>query len=160
MNRRGDIPMILLFIITLILVALALFSMVSFNNNLAKNSEGRSEMLARMAFLEDYVVAKTKNVAHDVIVRGGELKSDEDLRAKFEEIVNERNFGVEGTENYFGKILRGEFVFSRDKDKYWLEIKDLNLEASRGANSIKRNVNLRIEFDYSGDLIRIERNLK
>ena len=153
MNRRGDLPTILLFIVALTLYVATLFSFISFNWNFVEGSEGRADILSEIAFYEDYVNAQIKGIAKETIVEGGLIRENEGLKHRFIEIAEERNFGIEGIENYYGKILRGEFDFSRDDNKYWFEIKDLSLMAKRGANSIERKINLKIEFDYNGDVI-------
>lgn len=156
MNRRGDLPTLLLIIIALTLYTAALFSFISFNDNFVEGSEGRADMLSDIAFYEDYITAQTNVIAREIIGEAGQIKDNEGLKEKFKETANQKNLNLEGMENYYGKILRGEFDFSRNNDKYWFEIKDLNLLAKRGANSIERKINLRIEFDYSGDIIRIK----
>lgn len=153
MNKRGDIPLILLFFSALFLAVAALFVMSSFKGGLDVGSEGRSGIINEIAFLEDYIIAKTKEIAYELIGGAGQLKNDEELKKRFAEIASEKNYGISGLENYYGKILRGEFEFNRDENKYWFEMKGLSLRVSRGANSIERNIDLRIEFDYSGDVV-------
>lgn len=153
MNRRGDLPTLLLIVAALVLYGATLFSFVSFNDNFEKGSEGRARILSDIAFYEDYIIAETGIIAREIISEAGAIRSDEGLREKFRELASKRNSEIKGMENYFGKILRREFSFSRDADKYTFEMMNLNLEASAGADYIKRNVNFRIEFDYSGDVI-------
>ena len=154
MNRRGDLPTILLSIVALTLYTATLFSFISFNGNFVEGSEGRADMLSDIAFYENYITAQTKVIAKEIIGEAGQIKDNEGLKEKFKEVAKKKNLNLEGMENYYGKILRGKFDFSRDNDKYWFEIKNLSLTAKRGANSIERKINLRIEFDYSGDVIR------
>ena len=154
MNRRGDLPTLLLIIVALTLYTATLFSFISFNGNFVEGSEGRADMLSDIAFYENYITAQTKVIAKEIIGEAGQIKDNEGLKEKFKEVAKKKNLNLEGMENYYGKILRGKFDFSRDNDKYWFEIKNLSLTAKRGANSIERKINLRIEFDYSGDVIR------
>ncbi len=153
MNKRGDIPMVLLFFSALFLAVAALFVMASFKGGLGVDSEGKSKIINEMAFLENYIIAKTKEIAYELIGGAGQLKDEVELKKRFAEIASEKNYGIKGMENYYGRILRGEFEFNRDAEKYWFEMKGLSLKVSRGANFIERNIDLRIEFDYSGDVV-------
>ena len=154
-NKRGDVPTILLFVAALFLYGATLFSFISFNDSFAEDSGERGQLISDISFYEDYVISKIKSSAFNVISEAGLLKTDSELKKRFQEINERENYGISGMENYYGKILRGEFDFKRDEDKYWFEMKNLSLKATRGANSIERNIDLRMEFDYSGDVIRI-----
>lgn len=160
MNRRGDIPMILLFVIALVLVVVSLLSFASFEKRFAENSEGRSEILEEIGFYEDYIVRESGVIGKEIISKGGLLLSDEGLKESFKEILRNRGFEIRGLESYYGKILRWEKVsFIRDNDKYIFEMRDLRLEVSRGANKMSRNLNFRIEFDDKGEIIKAEKGL-
>lgn len=154
MNTKGDTPMILLFVIALVLVVVSLFSFASFEKRFIDNSEGRSEILEDIGFYEDYIMRESGVIGKEIISKGGLLLSDEGLKESFKEILRNRDFEIKGLDNYYGKILRWEKVsFVRDNDKYIFEMRDLRLEASRGANKMNRNLNLRIEFDDKGEII-------
>jgi len=155
MNRRGDIPMILLFVIALVLVVISLLSFASFKMRFVDNSEGRSEILKEIGFYEDYITRESGIIGKEIISKGGLLLSDEGLKERFKEILKNRGFEIKGLDNYYGKILRWEKVsFVRDSDKYIFEMRDLRLEASRGANKMSRNFGFKIEFDGKGEITR------
>ncbi len=152
MNRKGDIPTILLFIVCLVLVVAALFSFASFKGGFVKDSEGRNELLSRTEFYEDYVIKESRSIGREVIrdlVRGE--FNDVDLEKKFRETALEKNFGIRGLENYYGKLLRGEFDFVYDGERFRFEMKDLFIEAENGANKFRRNFGFGIEFDEKGE---------
>jgi len=153
MNRKGDIPTILLFIVCLALVVIALFSFASFKGGFVKDSEGRNELLSRIEFYEDYVVKKSTSIGGGVIRDLVSVEfNDANLEKKFKEIALERNFGILGLENYYGKILRGEFYFVYDGKRFRFEMKDLFIEAENGANKVRRNFGFGIEFDKNGEI--------
>ncbi len=153
MNKRGDLPTILLFVAALVLYSAALFSFISFNDNFAENSEERGEIISNINFYESYIFAQIKLIAEEIISEGGLIRENIGLKDRFKEIASERNLEIQDMENYYGKIIRGEFDFARDANKYWFEIRDLKLRAERGASFIERTVSYKIDFDYSGDVL-------
>src|SRR3989338_1696933 len=154
MDRRGDIPTILLLIVCLALVVVALFSFAGFKGGFVKDSEGRNELLSRIEFYEDYVVKESRSIGGDVIRDLIDKGFDENLKEKFREIALERNLGILGLENYYGKILRGEFEFVYDGKRFRFGMKELFIEAENGANKVRRNFGFGIEFDKNGDIFK------
>ncbi|MDO8508892.1 MAG: hypothetical protein Q7S27_04375 [Nanoarchaeota archaeon] len=157
MNKRGDLSTALLFVAALVLYGFTLFSFVSFNGSFAEGSEERGGIVSDISFYEGYINAQTKAISGEIISEGGLIRESEGLKEKFREIALNKNLEIEGMENYFGKILRGEFEFNRDEEKYWFEMRGLKIKSQRGASFIERTINLRMEFDYSGDLISLKR---
>ena len=155
LNKKGDAPTFLLFIVALVLCSTALFSMASFNENFESASEERNSIISNIDFFDNYIIAKNINAGSRVILEGGLLRSNEGLKSKFQEISEKENYDIVGLENYFGKVLRGEFDFRREGEKYIFEINDLNIEVKKNANSYKRKLNLRLEFDDKGEVLGI-----
>ena len=146
MNRRGDIPTFLLFIVALVLSVLALFSFVSFNGRFASDSDERNIILSNIDFYEKYVIGQSEVIGREIISNGGLVLTDEGLKEKFKEETEKRNFGILGLENYYGKVKRGEFNFFGEGGKFKFEMKNLSLESSRGADMFRRNIDIEIEF--------------
>lgn len=152
MNKKGDTPTILLFIITLILVVIALFSFASFNGTFAGDSEGRSIMLSSVDFYEKYAIKESEIIGKEVIKNNGG-------KEEFQKIAKKRHLGIEGTEEFFARINSGNFKFEKDGENYIFEMKDLRVSASAGANWIKRKFDIRAEFDEKGNAVRISQKV-
>ena len=154
MNKRGQVSW--LFIpIAMALIGFSLFSFVSFNDKFAGDSEGRDEMLVNIDFYEKHAVSESLIIAKSAIVSGGLIMTDAGLKARFQEIAEKKNLGIIGTKDYFDKIKNGEFDFKHNGREYLLEIKNLSLKAEKGANNFYRNLNFKIEFDFSGNVLNI-----
>ena len=145
MNKRGDTPTILLFVITLILVGIALFSFANFKGTFAGDSEGRSIMLSSVDFYEKYTVKESEII-------GGEVIKNNGGKEEFQEIAKKKYLGIEGTEEFFARINSGDFKFEQEGENYIFEMKDLRVSASAGASFIRRNMEIKILFDKNGDV--------
>lgn len=152
MNKKGDVPTILLFIITLVLAITALFSFVSFSKGFAQSSEGVDEMLSNTGFYQEYVIEKAKVIGQKTIVFGA-IGAD-GLGGKFQEIAEEENLGVLQASGFFEKIKAGEFEFKKEREEYVFNIKDLVIETKSGANSFRRNFGFQVYFDSNGKVIK------
>ncbi len=155
-NKRGDVAMILLFVVTLALVVIALFFMASFNSNFARDSEGRNDMMSLIKFYESYAVHDVESAVKETVVSGGLIMADAGLKSRFQEKAN-KEFTINGLENYFGKIKRGEFEFKHDNAGYLFEMNNLSFAVDSGANSFERKLDFRIKFNSDGDVINLER---
>ncbi len=158
MNRKGDLPTFMLFLVALILSVSALFSFVSFDDSFNENSDERNQILEEISFYEKYVVEDVKIISNNVIEQRKVIEQSK-LKEIFQEEFKKRNYKISGLENYYGKILRGEFEFHRNENKYWFEINDIGLRRDSGASFIERKVNFRIDFDYNGDVISFKKGL-
>ncbi len=158
-SRRGQLAGLLFPLIALVLVGVSLFTFISFNDRFADSSEGMSNILSSIAFYENYIIKESELIVKDVILSGGLIMTDFGLKSRFQEFAEKRNLGIVGTEDYFDKIKRGDFIFKHDGNKYLFEIKDLNLKADGGANSFSRNLSLMIEFDFNGNILNYSKDL-
>ncbi len=135
MNRKGDVPTILLFFVLLALAGIALFSFAGFSERFASDSEGRSRMLSDIAFYEQYLDKKIEMIGKEAIGKGGS-------KEEFQELARKNDLRIEGMNNFYDKIARGEFKFEKKGNKYEFEIINLKLRASAGANYIERGLNI------------------
>ncbi len=147
MNRKGNVPTILLFLACLFLIVFSLFLFASFDSNFSDNSDEINKVLANADFYETYLAKESGAIARESILnRWG----NEEL-SKFAE---QKNLGIRGLENYFGKMKRGEFKYYWDGEKYWFEMSNVSISFEKGGNSIKRNFDIILEFDNKGERIR------
>ena len=158
MNKRAHTPTILLFIVTLILIVVALFSFASFDGEFAKDSKERSQILEDVAFLEQYIIKQAEITGSEIIASGGLIMSNDAIKSRFQENTAKKNLGIEGAEEYFERIKNGDFVFIYESNGYVFEINYLVISSKSGANSFNRTLGFEIEFDFEGNVIKIERN--
>lgn len=142
MNKRGDLPTVLLFFVSITLMGIALFSFISFNDRFATDSQGRDTMLNSIRFFEKYLIEESRIIGRESMQNG-----NSDLKEKFRELAEKRDLRIVETREYFDKIKNGDFSFKLEGDKYVLEIRDLSLKAESGSNSFERKLDIRLEFD-------------
>lgn len=151
-NRKsGNVPIILLFIVALVLVITTLFSFLTFNNDFGKQSKEMADIASKVEFGNMYVFKIAEISGKDAILSG---TSEGDLKNKFMEIAEKRDYRIEETGNFFGKVRNGEFSFDMKDRRYILEIKGLFVQAEEWANKIKRNFDMHIEFNDKGEVIK------
>jgi hypothetical protein len=155
MNRRGYIPMVFLLVATLVLMVAALAVMASFTGGLDERSQQTSLLIGEIEFYEDYVVSSTGVIFKEAFDREGDLKNN--IKA----VVNERDYFAKEYGNLFAKLRSGDFIVKDEiaplgnsliiVDTLVLEVKDVFIIAKKGENEIRRNFDLRIEFDSTGN---------
>jgi len=147
-SRKGNVPIILLFIVALILVITALLNFLSFSGSFEIQSQQIADIMSRVEFGKSYVYSIAEISGKESILSG------EDFRKKFKEIVDNRDFRIGETGNFFGKIRNGEFKFEKSNEGYILEVDGLFVQIEKGANKIRRNFDLRVEFDEKGAVLK------
>lgn len=147
-NRRGQIPILMLFAVTIILVIVALMSFATFDRAFNDNPLSVSKAIAKVNFAGEYIESSAKLIANEVI-----KNRSSDLSVKFKEIASLRDLQVQESGNFFGKIRNGEFNFENVGDEYKLNVNGLFVQASYGDNQITRKFDLCMLFDSSGSYI-------
>lgn len=150
-KRRGNISLILLFIVALILVITTLISFLSFNKDFDGKSGEISDIISRVEFGKNYVLEIAEISGKKAILDAG---IEGELKNKFMEIVGERDFRIEEAGNFFGKIRNSEFKFDKEEGIFVLDIKGLFVQAEEGASKIKNNFDLHIEFNDKGEVVK------
>jgi hypothetical protein len=136
MNRRGDLPTMLLFVSALVLSILALFSFASFDDTFSEGSMDRSSMLSDVEFYQNYLIKESKIVGREIArMKGGE--------GEFKKLMLEKDFGIVGLEGFFERIKDDkEFEFIRVGEKYSFKMKNVVVVSERGVNRIERNFDI------------------
>lgn len=145
MNRKGDVPTILLFVFAIVLAVTALFVFVSFPNDFSNNSKEVNKMLNEVDFNERYVMANAESIVHESVTVG-----KGDVKTAFKNIADSRYLGYQGAGNFFAKVRSDEFELSTEEGNYVLRINGLFVHSDRGFNSMKRNFNLEMKFNNAG----------
>ena len=133
MNRRGDVPTILLFLIAIFFSVVALFSFLTFSGSYGKGSEDLSELMGELNFAQDYVLKMAELIAEEGGSSGRSIQ----------EISVEMEIGYAGAGNFFGKLRNGEFTFNNGL----LEVKDVFVKSSREGNSAIRRFDVEVEIE-------------
>ena len=131
MNKKGDLPTILLFFISLILIILALFMFATFNDKFSDKSKEISNVMSDIVFYQDYIVKKNERIVDKVLKEGGG-------KEEIQRIAKEMDFGIEGVKEYFGRIAEGDFEFKAESGGYIFRMDNLFIESKHGANLMKR----------------------
>lgn len=150
-KNRGNISLILLFIVALILAITTLISYISFNKDFDGKSGEISDIISRVEFGKKYVVDIIEISGKKAILNAG---IEGDLKNKFMEIVEERDYRIMESGNFFGKVRNREFRFDKEEGIFVLEIKELFVQSDEGASKIKSNFNIRIEFNDKGEVVK------
>lgn len=137
-NRKGDVATFMIIPVAFILIVLAFYSFLTYDRQVKNFSKDVSEVIGDINFYEQYVKAEAESIALESV-------SARNID-KYKEIAKERDLQIESGGNFFGKIRNGEFIFEKKGDKYVLEIKDLFVQSERGANKMKRNFDIYLEF--------------
>ena len=136
-NKKGQIPILMLFVITIVLVILSLFSFASFGKTSGtdKASGHISGMLVNISDSEALVLKVAKNSALNVIGR-----YSDDLEKDFSEEVHRVWLSLKEVAsygNFSARVRDREFNFSEVDESdsiFKLEIKDLFVQAEAGKN--------------------------
>ncbi len=155
MDKRGDVAIILLFVVALVLSVSALFIFASFGNNIENVSRNHNNVLESLDANYSVVIEESRIIARDVIVKCN-LCSNEELKRDFTTLAEKREgkFGSNWNGNFFGRIRNGDFDFYRSGENYFLNVSELFVTGKKDYSSMKRNFNLTIEFDKEGKVIR------
>jgi hypothetical protein len=157
-NRKGDIPIIFNLIVALVLIIMALVVIVSIRNDFTNGSEGRNGVISNVLFYQAYILEKVEVLGRESIKIVGQEGGD--LEIIFKNLANEKNLGIIGTQNFFGKVFRDgvggrdEFSFVRIGDGYEFRMDEVFVEFEKGANRMKRSFDIKIEFDSKGKVIK------
>ncbi len=149
MSRKGQIAILMLFVVAIVLVIASLVSFVNFPRDFGDRSILVSRAIAGVQAGEDYVVGISKIITKETISRKSDIPQTD-----FMEVANRKDYGVQEAGNFFGKIRNSDFEFSMiSGEKYLLKIEGLFVQAEYGFNLIKRNFDLCMLFDKDGNYL-------
>ena len=154
-SKKGNVSIILLVVAALVMVVITLMNFISFKGEFDDESREMSEVIGEVEFNYNYVFKIAEVSAREAIelnrINGGDLKET------FKGIIEKRDLRIEGMGNFFGWIRNDKFKFEKYEDKYIFEVGELFVESWRGLNEenkIKRNFEIKIEFDDNGRILK------
>jgi len=148
LNKKAQVPTILIFLVALFLSGLALIAFITFKSDFKSQSETLSEMLREVEFNEQYIIAQSNLIGKQALLQCSSCSADQ-FKDKFIEIATEteNSFRYEGSGNFYGKIRNDQdLIVTEASNIYALEITGLTLESKRGENQIKRTFDLELVF--------------
>ncbi|MEM4259165.1 MAG: hypothetical protein QXS38_00160 [Candidatus Pacearchaeota archaeon] len=149
MNKRGQVPILMLFLVAVVLVIAALVSFTIFPRDFGDKSLVVSRTISGVQSGEEYVAGIAKIIAKEAIKMNSDIP-----KADFEEVASRKDYSVQEAGNFFGKIRNGEFVFKMvEGERYLLKVSGLFVRSSYGYNEMKRNFDLCMLFDKNGNYI-------
>ena len=140
MNKRGDTPTILLFVIALTLVVTALSVFASFKGDYLKEYEDRNSLLTTVSFYQNYFTKQIEIVGKETVKNGGR-------KEEFQKLMKQKDLGIVEFRSFFDRIDKGEFDFRNEEKEYLFEMKDYVIFSEKGANSYKRNLDLKVRIE-------------
>jgi hypothetical protein len=149
-SKRAQIPIFMLLVVAIVLSVAALFVFTVSSGNFTQNSASNSEMVSRIAFGENYVVASAKLISEKTIA-----SKAQDLKGKFMEIAQERDLQISEAGNFFAKIRTGDFSFENKNGQYMLNMTNLFVQSDKGdMGNMKREFDLCMMFDANGKFVK------
>jgi hypothetical protein len=149
MNKRGDVPTILLFLVAIFFAVVALLAMGSFSSEFDNWSEQLNQMMGEAVFAKQYVLEIAEEIGNESVENCKDCSIGE-LREEIKRVAAVRDLGYFGVGNFFGRIRNDEFVLERvGLSRVSFEIEDLFVQAKRGRNEVKRGFDF--ERDYRFD---------
>jgi hypothetical protein len=161
MDKKGDMPTILLFVVTVVLVITALFSFASFRDKFASASEGVGVVMSDVVFFERYVLKEAEIAAEETVeeliveTTSFDLEEDE-LEERFKRNVLKNKLVVKGVDDFYGKVSKRDFSFKREGESYVLSMDDLFVYSENDANFLKRRFSFRVIINETAVLENVE----
>src|SRR3989344_5821265 len=106
MDRKGDVPLVLLFLVALVLSLIALFIFASFSNDIESKSVEFTQLASELEFKQNYIIMQASVIARDAINSG-----NSDLMADYRGLAGKNDIIVDGGGNFFLKVQNSEFIF-------------------------------------------------
>lgn len=152
MNKRGQIPIIMLFVVALTLVIVTLMSFASFNRAFDDQSLKNSRLVISVNLGEGYIIETAKYAAK---ATAGSAKPGENIRTAFSNFALSKNIGLEEAQNFFDKIGRNEFNFDKLADgSYSFKMTQIVADAKGTESNILRQFDLCMEFSSAGEFTK------
>jgi len=154
-NRKGDVPTILMFLVALVLTTGILFSFASFKDEFETEFNLRNDVAFLVSLYESHIESQSKILGGLTIDRSNGACSKD----AFTKIVGDSDLGLEGVRGFYGNVSRGEFSFEKEGEECVLKIKGIVVEAEtrknedRGSNKLKKVFNVEVRYDTNGQLI-------
>lgn len=160
MNRKGNLPEVVLMMSAIVLTVFGLTIFASFSGGFQAKSQEYSSMIEKANFNHDYIIERAKYVARETIdCNRGEVCNIVDLKKRYGNISESKDLGIDGQGNFYGKIRggsSGDFIFTHEGGEYTLKVDKVFISAESGAltertkNSITRNFDICMKFDEKG----------
>jgi len=148
MNRKGDVPLIIMVVVTLALIVTLIVVFLTFKGDLSARSSEYSKLSSGLEFNYQYIVSSAKVIIKETVNNEG--YGDRLTNDIIKEIAEKYNYNIKGQGNFFGEIRNGNFEFDGTK----LVVEGLFVTSEFKASNAKRVFDLCLEFDGSGEFVK------
>lgn len=148
MNRRSQVPTILIFLAAILLVILALFAQLTFKNNFKSQSQLLSEMMQEIKFNKQYVLTQSSLILKETENSCFSCSANE-FKSRFQDLAASKKLSYfhEGAGNFYKKINEGDFTITKSNEAATLEIRQVFVQSQRGHNKIKRFFDIKLSTE-------------
>ncbi len=153
MNKKGDVPTILLFLVALLSVISTLYAFATFNGDLETQSKELSELVTEIEFSEQYVKEQAKLLVWETVAFCPSCSIAE-IDNSFKENADSKDLAISKAGNFFGKIRNSDYEIYENEDNYELIIVDLFVQTEKGENKIIRNFDICMFFNLQGNFVK------
>ncbi|MBX4211921.1 hypothetical protein KW787_00495 [Candidatus Pacearchaeota archaeon] len=148
MDKKGDLPMLMLPLIALGVSIIALLVFNSHDNQTSNESQARHMMISEMEFNYNYVLSSVEN-AGSLAIQECKQCSNEELKSRFMQHLLETP-QIDGAGNLFVIVGNRLFQFSSLGSSYDLSIPGLFVQAQNKQETAIRRFDIHITFDRDG----------
>lgn len=150
MDRKGDVPTILVFVGALILVITALWSFATYDGRQVRPLENIDLVSNSLNSLQNYFYANIElfmqESLKDVADNGGSLEQ------KFKNSADKHDLRI-GNTNLFALIRTGKFYITNDAGGFDLRIDNVFIKLENDVAKGVRTFNIDMKFDGNGNRI-------
>ncbi len=148
MNKKGDIPSIILIIAAGALVITGAVIFALFNGELAARSGDYASLMNQLEFNYQYALKNFEMIIEQAGIQCSSCDENQ-FKEKIIEIaaIRESQFRYENLGNAYGKIRSGEFTVQQKENELQVIIEDLFVKAESGNNLAIRSYSFAREVD-------------
>jgi len=148
MNKRGDIPLFLVFIGTILLVILALATFATYNGRLERPLDNINSLGNSVEILQDYLVSLSKIGMQEAL----NSSSQKDPSSSFKDYISKNEIRGINT-NYYALVRNGKFSIGANEGNYELKIDNVYVKSEIDSGSLLRTFNITLKFEEKGKVI-------
>ncbi len=158
-NKKGQIAMIMLFIVAIVLSISALFVFLTLSTSNVPFSRTTSQMMSDAIFADSSINIHAKGIAKEGITANPNEESRAVLEDNYMKSAEKRYTMIGEFGNFFGKIRNHAFEFRKVRGDYLLKVNGLFITAGGGNSEMTRTFDLCLVFDNSGQYIYPSRDV-
>lgn len=153
MNKRGDLGLTVLTIVSIFLAVYSLFTIVSFNGGYS-DARALAEIAAEADIGQRYIARNAEMAMRDAILnRVKDCEGIADLKERYVCCEKKRELLAPLGGNFAARINAGSFSFGREGEDYVLNVTDVRIKTQSGENNLLLKANIYLRLWNNGDLL-------